>query len=279
MTQETNIKQQVREFYDQVGWQQVSEGVYQNARYEDLRPVSSEYIHKCHLRVNRHIKPSGRYLLDAGSGPIQYPEYLTYSEGYQKRVCIDISITALKEARRRIADQGLFVVADISKLPFKPEVFDSAVSLHTVHHLPIEDHIPAYREVYRVLSPGSPAVIVNGWHSPLFSRLLAFPIKMRKKMLAKNVPVNTPTRDVKKGTHVQKYNARWLKQQLGKDMPVKILVWRSINVNNMRFYIRPHWGGRIWLRLLYILEEMIPRFLGMYGAYPLVVIRKDWPKE
>ena len=52
-----NIKQQVREFYDQVGWQEVSEGLYQNARYEDLRPVSREYIHQCHLRVNRHLQP------------------------------------------------------------------------------------------------------------------------------------------------------------------------------------------------------------------------------
>jgi len=91
MTDE-NIKQNVREFYDQVGWQQVSEGVYQNARYEDLRPVSREYIHQCHLRVNRYLQSDGKYLLDAGSGPIQYPEYLTYSDGYQYRVCADISI-------------------------------------------------------------------------------------------------------------------------------------------------------------------------------------------
>ena len=31
----------------------------------------------------------------AGSGPVQWPEYLTYSEGYQYRLCADISITAL----------------------------------------------------------------------------------------------------------------------------------------------------------------------------------------
>jgi hypothetical protein len=71
---ETEIKRQVREFYDQVGWQTESDGFYQNARYEDLRPVSREYIHRCHLRVNRHLKREGKYLLDAGSGPVQYPE-------------------------------------------------------------------------------------------------------------------------------------------------------------------------------------------------------------
>ena len=50
-----NTKQQVREFYDQIGWSQVGDGLYQNARYEDLRPVSREYIHNCHMRVKRHL--------------------------------------------------------------------------------------------------------------------------------------------------------------------------------------------------------------------------------
>ena len=96
-----NTKQQVREFYDQVGWSQEEDGNYQNARYEDLRPVSREYIHKTRLRVNRHLLSEGKYLLDAGSGPVQYDEYKTYSAGYDYRVCADISITALQEAKKR----------------------------------------------------------------------------------------------------------------------------------------------------------------------------------
>ena len=101
---EREIKRQVREFYDRVGWKEVSEGIYQNARYEDLRPVSQEYIHRCHLRVGRHLAPQGHLFLDAGSGPIQYPEYLDYSLGYQRRICADVSITALKAARQRIGN-------------------------------------------------------------------------------------------------------------------------------------------------------------------------------
>ncbi len=71
----------------------------------------------------RHLAPKGDILLDAGSGPVQWPEYLTYSENYHYRLCADISITALKEARTRLGDKGLFVVADIANLPFKPECF------------------------------------------------------------------------------------------------------------------------------------------------------------
>ena len=83
------VKQQVREFYDQVGWHKVVDPVsgqsgdlYQNARYEDLRPVSREYIHKTRLRVMNGLIPTGRFILDAGSGPVQYEEYKVFSQGY-----------------------------------------------------------------------------------------------------------------------------------------------------------------------------------------------------
>ena len=79
---EQEIKQQVIDFYNKVGWKVENDGFYQNARYEDLRAVSREYIHKCHLRVNRYLAPNGKFLLDAGSGPVQWPEYLTYSHGF-----------------------------------------------------------------------------------------------------------------------------------------------------------------------------------------------------
>jgi ubiquinone/menaquinone biosynthesis C-methylase UbiE len=154
MTEDIEIKHRVREFYDQVGWQEASDGFYQNASYEDLRQVSHDYIHKCHLRVLRHLDLSGRFLLDAGSGPIQYPEYLEYSHGYQRRVCADISTVALQEARQRIGEHGCYVVCDIANLPFKSEAFDGMVSLHTIHHLPAEEHQRAYIELHRTLAPG-----------------------------------------------------------------------------------------------------------------------------
>ena len=277
MTQTNNdVKQEVRTFYDQVGWKQVSEGIYQNARYEDLRPVSSEYINRCHQRVIRHIKPQGKYLLDAGSGPIQYPAYLAYSEGYQKRLCFDISITALEEARQRIGEHGLFVVGDISHLPFKAGAFDSAVSLHTIHHLPPEEHIPAYLEIHRVLAAGSPGVLVNGWDNPPLVRLLNAPrLFYRRLQSGRKSKQDKVSKKLSedKGTHVRKYNAAWLKRQLGAHVLVKIFVWRSVNVHFLRFYIRQNLGGRLWLKLLYALEELFPRFFGKYGAYPLIVIQ------
>ena len=51
----------------------------------------------------------GRFLLDAGSGPVQYDEYLTYSQDYRYRVCMDLSVVALQEARKRLGEKGIYV--------------------------------------------------------------------------------------------------------------------------------------------------------------------------
>ncbi len=291
----TEIKQQVRDFYDQVGWKEIDAGVYQNATYEDLRPVSREYIHRCHLRVNRHLRSQGKYLLDAGSGPIQYPEYLTYSQDYQYRVCADISEVALQEARKRMGDgrgtpqnipvgKGLFVVADIANLPFKPEVFEGVVSLHTIHHLPVEEHARAYRELYRVLANGCTAVIVNGWSSApmeslalriirIVDRLRGITSKSHHRSEQSNIPLKASPQP--RGTFVRKHNAAWLEGEIGSQMPVKIYVWRTLSVKVLRTLIHPRLAGRGLLRLLYWLEERFPRFLGRNGLYPLIVIRKE----
>lgn len=277
MTENVNVKRHVRQFYDEVGWKEVSEGVYQNARYEDLRPVSREYIRKCHLRVKRYLRPEGQYLLDAGSGPIQYPEYLEYSKGYEKRVCLDISITALQEARKRIGEHGWFVVADIAQMPFKPGVFDGAVSLHTIHHLPIEDHITAYREVTRVLKPGATGALVNGWDLPAVTWLLNIPVNIYRVLRGRGWGRKSGAKQKREagvGTFVRKYNARWLKRQLNQFVDVDIRVWRAVTVRDLRFYIREKFAGRSLLKALYWKEERFPRFFGKHGAYPLIVIRK-----
>ncbi len=273
MSSAQDFKREVREFYNQVGWQELSEGLYQNAHYEDLRPVVRDYIHRCHKRVGRHIDPKGRLLLDAGSGPIQYPEYLEYSKDYTKRVCADISHTALLAARERIGDHGLFVVSDVSRLPFASEIFDGAVSLHTIHHLPEEDHVPAYLEIYRVLDEGKSAVIVNGWdNSPLMNMMDWLKAKMKSRK-----GLSTEKKDAvskEQGTHVVKHDASWLHRSLKGLFQYKVFVWRTPSTNVMRFFIREKWYGRRVLRMLYWLEEGFPRFFGEKGLYPLVVIQK-----
>jgi SAM-dependent methyltransferase len=286
MQQLMDVKQHVREFYNQVGWQEVSEGVYQNARYEDLRPVAREYIERCHQRVARQIKPEGQYLLDAGSGPIQYPAYLEYSQGYRYRVCADLSSVALQEARKRIGGSGLFVVADIANLPFAQGVFEGVVSLHTIHHLPADEHGRAYLELYRVLAPASTAVVVNGWDCPPLAALADGLIGLVRRLKGGKLQVESSAQNLQpatynskpNGTYVRKHNAAWLKREVSSQLPpgsrVEIGVWRSVNVHFLRTFVHDKLAGRLWLRLLFWLEERFPRFCGENGQYPLIAIRK-----
>lgn len=271
----TDTKQKVREFYDEIGWQQEDDGHYQNARYEDLRLISSEYIHKTRLRVLNGIIPTGRLMLDAGSGPVQYEEYKTYSQGYQKRVCLDISIQALREARERIDGHGLFVVGDLANLPFKQESFDGAVSMHAIHHLALTEHLRAYSEIHRVLANGRTAAIVNGWHEPLLSRLAEPLIGLMRKLSGRAVKKKKEwlNEEDPAGTFVQKMTPEWLKREIGSRMEIEIKPWRSMSTRILRWFIRP-FGGRTLLKLVFWLEDLFPNFFAENGQYPLIVLKK-----
>ncbi len=280
-----NTQEQVRQFYDKVGWQIVEDGNYQNARYEDLRPVARSYIHRCHLRVNRHLPAQGALLLDAGSGPVQYPEYLTYSENYTYRVCADISIVALMEARKRLGDRGLYVVTDVANLPFKDEAFDALVSLHTLHHLPQTEQKKAYREFYRALKNSASGVVVNGWTESLLMQRMNWMVhgmeslgqlwgRLRGRKLAVKKISNDKKTDPT-GTYIQKLDADSLGAELKQaGIPFDIRVWRSVNVRFLRAVFHDVLGGRLWLNLLYWLEERFPHYLGRVGQYPMVIIHK-----
>jgi hypothetical protein len=52
------------------------------------------------------------------------------------------------------------------------------------------------------------------------------------------------------------------------------MVWRSANTNVLRFFVREEWAGKFWLKVLFRLEEIFPRFFGEKGLYPLTVISK-----
>jgi ubiquinone/menaquinone biosynthesis C-methylase UbiE len=286
---EPKIKQNVREFYDEIGWKLESDGYYQNARYEDLRPVSAEYIHRCHMRITPYFAAGGKYLLDAGSGPIQYPEYLTYSEHFEKRVCVDISITALKDARKRIGSHGFFVVADVANLPFSSESFDGIVSLHTLHHLPLDEQKNAWFELFRTLKTGKIAIVVNGWtESEMMKRWQSrvetaekagrFIARLRGKEKKKdtNSTVSAAGKGSATGTFVKKLDAGWLKRELagfGENVTIEIRCWRSVSVRWLRALIHAPYG-KMALRHLFNLEEKKTAYYGEYGQYPMIIIHK-----
>ncbi len=275
-------------FYDAIGWSKESSGYYQNARYEDLRPVSAEYIHKCHLRVTPYFEKGGKFIMDVGCGPIQYPEYLTYSEKYERRVCADISITALREARKRIGEKGFFIVCDAANLPFRKESMDGMVSLHTFHHLDLSDQKKAWQETWRVLKPDTTAVVVNGWTESKMmqkwqgrveaaEKIGHFIARLRGKESGKKKSTPDSIKPKDTGTFVKKMDADWIRNEL-KDLgdgnvSIAIKCWRSVSVRWLRALIHPPYG-KAALRYLFNKESENPEYYGEYGQYPMIILNK-----
>ncbi len=268
----------VRDFYDTVGWSPSGDGYYEDAhRYEDLRPVAHDYVYDCHLRVNDYLPAQGIYLLDVASGPIQYPTYLTYSEHFEIRVCVDISFRALVDARQRVpAGRGLFILGNIRNLPFQSGVFDAAVSLHTVYHIVAEQQHAVFDELHRVIKPHGRAVVVYTWGniSPL-NKLAACLVQAQRavrRALHRQAPGRFAAVPAEDTFYYHPFPYRWFKQQTW-DYKFTILCWRSISVDTSKLLFHG-WLGKKLLRIIFRWEARYPEFVAPLGQYPLFLIDK-----
>jgi hypothetical protein len=168
------------------------------------------------------------------------------------------------------------VVADIANLPFVSGSFDGAVSMHAIHHLPLQEHKRAYMEMDRILQPGKTAVIVNGWHNPLLMRISEPFISLGRRLTGRSAKrkKDWAAEDDQAGTFVEKMTPAWLKHELAGIVKFEIYPWRSLSPRFMRWFIRPRFGGAALLRLVFGLEERFPRFFGENGQYPMIVITR-----
>lgn len=263
------IKTAVQSFYDETGWRSTSVGEYRDARdSEDRREVSREYIDQCHARVGRHLPRTGQYLLDAASGPIQYPAYVPYSEGFQYRICADLSLTALKEAKAKLGDKGIYLLCDITQLPIRSNAIDAVVSLHTLYHVPAEQQQKGFAELHRVVVPGGRLVIVYSWGARSWlMNVTMFPFKIANRIYRWLFSKQS-------ALYFHTHSYRWFCDNIRAMYATEILVWRSVTVPFMKVFIHHYWGGRYLLKMIAYIEERFPHIMGRIGAYPLLVSTK-----
>ncbi|HZK82724.1 MAG TPA: class I SAM-dependent methyltransferase [Humisphaera sp.] len=285
-------KAAVQSFYDQIGWKRDEKGDFEDAViWEDLRPVSADYLRKCHLRLNHYLKPTGNYLLDVASGPVQYAEYLSYSKGYNHRICMDISIQALREARRKVGDKGVYILGDITNLPLHTDSLDAVISLHTIYHVPLDEQAKAFEELYRVLKTGRSGVIVYTFSDAPLKQWATKPAKwwnlarnsalgkfVKQRILGRKPTLPTPRAPKKDDTngvpfYFHAHPLEWFRSKAW-TFPIDIVVWRSVNVWFLRTYIQPKRCGRFLLSIIYGIESIFPRLTGRYGPYPMFILRK-----
>lgn len=173
----------VRRFYDEFGWQvDPTSGHYNDSVLFAGDSASSRYYEiYSHLSFLENFG-GGKFILDAACGPIAHQEYLVYSLGYKYQVCADISLTALKEARRRVGANGIYCLCSLVSLPFAPDAFGAVISGYTVQHIRDEDQRKAIFELVRVLSPGGTLSIMTAVDLA-FQRLLGRTRRVMKRFL------------------------------------------------------------------------------------------------
>lgn len=107
--------------------------------------------------VNFLRKQTGK-VLDLGSGSGRHLQRIKSG----KMFLVDFSKEMIKIAEKKAKKEkskAKFFVADLTKLPFEDNFFDSAICVSTLHCLPKAQHKKAAEELYRILKPKAKAYI------------------------------------------------------------------------------------------------------------------------
>ena len=190
--------QKVRKFYDSYGWKTERDG----DRYlNDIRygaPKASPKDEKSSQagwqgRYWSYFDEGGRFFLDAGCGA--KPIIQTGCK-FQRHVCVDISLLGLTEARQKLGEHGLYVVADLCALPFKDQVFDGVVASYCLYLIQKDAQVSALKEFYRVIQMNKNILVFSFAKNSLISmthrlgkglvKILRAPLVVSRWLLGRN---------------------------------------------------------------------------------------------
>jgi ubiquinone/menaquinone biosynthesis C-methylase UbiE len=281
-------KQIVQEFYDNFGWDRGDDGFYRDtSTFVDLRPVLDDYYRKTHRLVKSFIPAHGQYFLDAGCGAIANAEDLQYSLGYRWRVCVDFSKRALWEARSRLGAEGFFVLADITKLPFKDNVFDGTVSAHVLYHVPEDEQEAALRELHRTVKRGGSCVIIYTWPICWLTKVATFaqalgsivmiPTTFWRNLSRATAPQPKNVRESRQShppIYYHPHDYQWFDNTLPSEWDFDIRCWRSVDKIFTTTLVPNNFLGRLLMNLIFWFETRFPHLSARIGRYPMVVLRK-----
>ena len=279
---EDKAKSGVRRWYDEYGWQKNDQGLYyDSAVFSQNAPVGNGlYELLSHLRVIEKLA-GGEWLIDAASGAIAHPEYLTYSWFYRRRVCIDFSVTALQEAASKLRPTDYCCQADICQLPFRDDVFQGGISGYTIQHFPETQQAVGVRELYRVLSRGAHVCFFTDVTCGRAHDAIRFGLRLYARMLtllrgsagsSVTAADGSPGRTAPHALYFHARDTGWWRE-LGATLTplVTVEALRLLTRNEFR---RLFGDSNRAARMMGILETSAPQILAHASAYCLVDLQK-----
>jgi len=133
-------------------------------RLNDQAATLDDIIH------NDSIFSRDSLVLEAGCGVGAQTKIIATKNPVSNFISVDLSEDSLREARRMIKSSGInnveFKQADLYKLPFKDETFDSVIICFVLEHL--HNPVQALNELKRVLKKGGTMVAIEGDHGSTF---------------------------------------------------------------------------------------------------------------
>ncbi len=271
-------KERVFNYYNQINFETRSslKSYEDSPKWVDYREVSVEYINNAFTRAKQYLNPRGKYMLDIASGPIGLTEYVQLSENYEIRICADLSVNALIQAKNNYSHRdGIYICADITNIPLKDNVCDAVLCQHTLYHIPKNEQKTAVNEMYRVAKQDSRIAIVYNWfYYSWFINISLFPYQLYRIVRHIAGKIYVRLFRSKPRLYFFIHSPAWFKRSFEFGNDIRFFCWRSTNKQFMKFYVHRWLGGKQLLRCLRKSEDKYPEFWGRFGDYPVIVIHK-----
>lgn len=230
----------VKDYYDKIGWKK------QKGKYVDTLTFTSSKGAKYKRLVNERLRNmigEKDSLLDIACGAVPF------NSKAKKQICIDFSITAIKEAKQNRPD-GLFVLGDITNIPLKDNSVTDTISLHTIYHIDKDKQSRAIEEIRRVSQRKCFVIYNAGKHATLVN-ILTLPLQLWN-WSEKRINPNS-----KRKVYFYAHDYNWL-EKYG-----RLETYTLLNENGIKLY-------SVFLGLIAKIEKYFPR----HAYHPLLIIDK-----
>lgn len=145
------VAQEIKAWYEK-NWQGQIGDTKAKKHHEDLSNLGQRYIQAGEQRYIEEMSArSGNYFLDIRCGA---QPRLDASKGHQYHVCLDLSLSGLRQCRDILGARGIFVVGSATNPPLAKEFATTVLAAHCIYHISVDLQPIALRQLYLLVAKG-----------------------------------------------------------------------------------------------------------------------------